>query len=136
MWVCRAFAAVRGGSSPHSNSTRASADTTEPPCSPSIVRTARGQAEEIQEKLNVVVPREILRRPNPNSDIQRDADRRDRLLEEEDRKLGRKLTQMNSHADSSKETQVVDRTPSSISQYRVPRTENLRRWIDVIALRR
>ena len=44
MWVCRALAAVRGGSSPQSSSTSVSADTTEPPCSPSIVRMARGLA--------------------------------------------------------------------------------------------
>ena len=44
MWVCRALAAVRGGSSPQRSSTSVSADTTEPPCSPSIVRMARGLA--------------------------------------------------------------------------------------------
>ena len=41
----------------------------------------RTQVEEIQEKLNVVVPREILKRPTPDPDVQKDADRRDRLLD-------------------------------------------------------
>ena len=44
MCVWSAFAAVRGGSSPHSSSISVSADTTEPPWSPSIVRMARGLA--------------------------------------------------------------------------------------------
>src|ERR1700677_4522815 len=39
-----ALSAVRGGSSPHSSSISVSADTTEPLCSPSIVRMARGLA--------------------------------------------------------------------------------------------
>jgi len=46
---------------------------------------------------------------------------------EEDKKLGRKLIQMNSHVDSSNKTQVVDRPPSPTSQYRVPRTEKMDR---------
>lgn len=44
MCVCSALAAVRGGSSPHSSSMRASAETRAPPCRPSMVRTARGLA--------------------------------------------------------------------------------------------
>ena len=87
----------------------------------------RTKAEEIQEKLNLVVPREILRRPNPDSDIQRDADRRDKLMEEEDKKLGRKLIRMNSHVDTSNKTEVVDGPPRSISRHRVPRTEKMDR---------
>lgn len=42
IWVCRALSAVRGGSSPQSNSISVSAETTEPLCNPSIVRMARG----------------------------------------------------------------------------------------------
>lgn len=60
----------------------------------------RTQAEEIQEKLNVVVPREILKRPFPDSIAQRDADRRDKLMDAEDRRAQR---------------------------YRVPRTEKMDR---------
>lgn len=44
MWVCSAFAAVRGDSSPQSRSKKVSAGTTEPECRPSIVRIARGLA--------------------------------------------------------------------------------------------
>jgi hypothetical protein len=47
MWVCSALAAVRGRSSPQSNSRSASADTTERLCNPSMVRMARGLAPRI-----------------------------------------------------------------------------------------
>lgn len=44
MWVCRAFSAVRGGSSSHSNLINVSAGTTDPSCKPSMVRMARALA--------------------------------------------------------------------------------------------
>ncbi|OQD77940.1 hypothetical protein PENDEC_c002G02087 [Penicillium decumbens] len=41
--------------------------------------------DEVASQLSTILPRTILRRPDPNSDHQRDADRRDRLFEKVDR---------------------------------------------------
>ena len=61
----RALSAVRGGSSPQSNSTRVSAETTEPLCSPSIVRMARGLAPGIVTGEPPAGPGEVPKPPAP-----------------------------------------------------------------------
>jgi len=82
----------------------------------------RTKAEEIQEKLNMVIPREIRDAQTPTLIFKEMPTVATKMMEEEDKKIGRQLIQMNSHVDSSNKTQELNGPSPSISRYRVPRT--------------